>query len=561
MSCNDHNTVRSGRVVSLLRAFWLVATGMFAAPAALAIDSGDIVVVSLRGEVHVTINGAPRKMRAGGVLELPASIRTGRDGAIELRQGATSVSVGPETLLEFPALERRGAPVDRIVQPRGNAFYNIGKREGRKLRVETPYLVGVIKGTQFNVAARDDSTTISLFEGLLEVRAADDSAIVDLKAGEIAARRRGEQAISVSKMDGAQAPPSGARQQDAREDGELAADDSRPAPMRGSDLGHERNVLGGLIDAAHPGNAPIGVSAELRPGIAVSTDAAPDTSASVGISPVPADGADVGVSTAVSAGPVSADLGASPGADVATNINVGTGPVATDVSPSTSVDVGPGGADVEVSTSTQVSAGPAAVDVDTSTSVSTDATGVAVDLVNSVDVEAGPVTVDVDTSASVDAGGAGVATDVDASAAVDAGPVTVDVDTSTSVDVGGAGVSADVSADTGVDAGPLTTDVDTSVTVDASTGAVDAGVDTSVAAGDVQVPVGVETSVELSTGTVDLGLNVGGLDADLGVDLGAGDEQAADTGSSTETTTDTGNDGSTDVGGLLDGLLRRPGRR
>ena len=78
------------------------------------------------------------------------------------------------------------------MQPRGNAFYDIGKREGRKLRVETPYLVGVIKGTQFNVAAQDDSTTISLFEGLLEVRASDDSAVVDLKAGEIASRRRGD---------------------------------------------------------------------------------------------------------------------------------------------------------------------------------------------------------------------------------------------------------------------------------------------------------------------------------------------------------------------------------
>ena len=117
------------------------------------------------------------------------------------------MSVGPETLLEFPALEKRGAPIDRIVQPRGNAFYNIGKREGRKLRVETPYLVGVIKGTQFNVAAQDEATTISLFEGLLEVRATDDSDVVDLKAGEIASRKRGDKSISVIKMDAGKAPP------------------------------------------------------------------------------------------------------------------------------------------------------------------------------------------------------------------------------------------------------------------------------------------------------------------------------------------------------------------
>ena len=38
----------------------------------------------------------------------------------------------------------------------------------RKLRVETPYLVAVIKGTQFNVAVTGDTSTISLHEGVLE---------------------------------------------------------------------------------------------------------------------------------------------------------------------------------------------------------------------------------------------------------------------------------------------------------------------------------------------------------------------------------------------------------
>ena len=109
-------------------------------------------------------------------------------------------------MLEFPALEKRGAPIDRIVQPSGNVFYNIGKREGRKLRIETPYLVGVVKGTQFNVAAQDETTTISLFEGLLEVHAADESGVVDLRAGEIASRQREDKGVNVLKMDGPRRP-------------------------------------------------------------------------------------------------------------------------------------------------------------------------------------------------------------------------------------------------------------------------------------------------------------------------------------------------------------------
>ena len=141
---------------------WLFALAAWCAtPAAFALDTGDIVVANTRGEVFFTVRGAQTRLRAGSVLELPATLRTGRDGAVELRQGATSISVGPDTVLEFPALEKAGGPIDRVIQPRGNAFYSIGKRPGRKLRVETPFLVGVVKGTQFNVAAGDDATTMS----------------------------------------------------------------------------------------------------------------------------------------------------------------------------------------------------------------------------------------------------------------------------------------------------------------------------------------------------------------------------------------------------------------
>src|SRR5690554_7219392 len=103
MSRCHHNAAPAGRVVSWLRAFAVLASSL-AAPV-FAVDAGDIVVVSARGEVHATMNGAERALRAGTVLELPATVQTGRDGNVELRQGATTVRVGPGTLLEFPALE------------------------------------------------------------------------------------------------------------------------------------------------------------------------------------------------------------------------------------------------------------------------------------------------------------------------------------------------------------------------------------------------------------------------------------------------------------------------
>src|SRR6185503_11481786 len=202
----NHNRPATGNLVRSLMTLSMICVALCAAPPAFALDTGDIVISSLKGEVHVVMSGAERAVRAGAVLELPATVRTGADGAIELRQGATTVGVGPDTLLEFPALEKPGGPIDRIVQPRGNAFYSIGKRPGRKLRVETPYLVGVVKGTQFNVVAQEGATTISLFEGLLEIRSADDSDVIDLHAGEIASRSRADTDINVLKMSGDKAP-------------------------------------------------------------------------------------------------------------------------------------------------------------------------------------------------------------------------------------------------------------------------------------------------------------------------------------------------------------------
>lgn len=368
MSCNNHNTVTMSPVVRLLLALSLSLAALCVSPAAYALDSGDIVVTSLKGEVHVTVNGAARAMKAGGVLETPASIRTGRNGSVELKQGATTVSVGPETLLEFPALAQRGGPIDRVVQPRGNAFYSIGKREGRKLRVETPYLVGVVKGTQFNVAAQDDSTTISLFEGRLEVRASDDSDVVDLNAGEIATRKRGDKSISVIKMDG-KAPTNAPRPSSGGNGGGGDGDGSSPTrPVRadvdfvvvGSGV-NVSPVVSASVDTP-VGNTSANVALDVRANAAeLNTDARVGVSTPVGSVDVAAGvdvgssgvAVDVGANTAVDAGPVVADAAASAavGVDtggIAADVDAGATVAGVDAGVSTAVDVGAGAVDLGV---------------------------------------------------------------------------------------------------------------------------------------------------------------------------------------------------------------------
>jgi hypothetical protein len=529
---NHHNARAGISVVSVLRT--LVCVALFAATQAFAVDSGDIVVAAVRGEVHVTMNGAARGVRAGTVLELPASVRTGRDGHIELRQGATSVKVAPDTLLDFPALERRGAPVDRIVQPRGNAFYDIGKREGRKLRVETPYLVGVIKGTQFNVAAADEGTTISLFEGRLEVAAADGSSTVDLTAGEIASRKRGDAGINVLKMEATRSPAASSRQPAPGPGARDVVGDASGAPSTG-DRG-----TGGRGPGGEPGRFPVVSSVVAPPGLdeAVRPDVrTPVTAvqaegqASLGVNGVNVDAvASVNAPAVDGSSGVSVSVGNDASAGVASDARVDAGPATVDTSSSVSVDTGSGAASVAVDTATTVQS-PA-------------------------------VSVDVGAATTVDAGVTGVAVDVATETRVDAGPVDVAVDTTTSVDVSPGSGAVDVSADTNVDTGVISTDVDTNTSVDLGSGEVSAAVEAPTAVAGVDAPVAVETAVDVSTGSVDLGVSVAGADLGLGLDLGLGDsDPVTDTDGSTTTPTDTGTTDATDVGGLLDGLVRRPGQR
>jgi hypothetical protein len=449
-------------VVRGAAALWLALAALCAAPAAFAVDSGDIVVVSLKGEVHFTMNGAARTVPAGGVLEPPATLRTGRDGSVELRQGATTLSVGPETLLEFPALEKRGAPIDRIQQPSGNVFYDIGKREGRRLRIETPYLVGVVKGTQFNVAAQDESTTISLFEGLLEVRATDDSDVVDLKAGEIASRKRGDKTISVIKMDAGKAPPSGPRQPAGS-----GSNDGTPSPP--------------------PRTTPPGQGGE-----PVVVDHSPGSNLRV-----PSVVVTLEIPGAAEGGSTSIGTGAS--------VNLGNGELAVDA---------------------------------------------AANIANAADVQA---------NAALTVGG-GV--DVAADARIDVGPIADDVGSSVVADVAAGTVLTDTSA--GVDAGSLTTDLGAATDLDLGTGTVGATVDAGAGTPLAAVDAGASVAADVGAGTVDLDLTVAGADLDLGIDLGLGNDDPSTP--STDTTTTTGTDTTdtgtvVDVGGLLDSLLRRPGRR
>jgi collagen type III alpha len=189
--------------ISGLRRYALLALVPLWASGARADDPGaraPVVVSAVKGDVHVTSGARDIPLKAGVALDLPVSIRVGAHGALEMHQGATVVSAAANSQLQIPKATSSDQTLDKIVQSQGNVYYSVAKRPAHKLRIETPLLVAVIKGTRFNVSALDTMTTISLLEGSIEVHASDDSSVVDLSAGQMATRSRSQPAIRIIRM-------------------------------------------------------------------------------------------------------------------------------------------------------------------------------------------------------------------------------------------------------------------------------------------------------------------------------------------------------------------------
>jgi hypothetical protein len=432
---------------------------------AAAAELGDIRVVAVHGTVHATMAGVVTPLSADAILHLPAEIHTGADGAVELRQGATTVAAAADTELLIPESAAEDGLIERIVQISGNAFYNVSKREKSKLRVETPHLVAIVKGTQFNVAAQRDSATIALYEGQLEIHAADGSGIIDLHAGEIAIRRINEIGIRTLRTNGA------------------AADVRRGSAVASSAASSSEPATAGLSAASIESDG-----LDTRAATSEPTDRAP------AIAPTSLVGADLSApldAPALAAGPGGSllDLNAGDsgaGSDIQGAMNVGAAQAATDIA----ADLGIGGS-ANISVDAGIDAGPVATDIGGPVDMGSSGANISVD----AGIDASPVATDI--GAAVDIGGGGDA-QVAVDAAVGAGPALVDAGVNVGTDQIGA--SVDVGAGTGVAA-----DVglqDASVGADAQIGDV-VGVDVDLGGDDAGVEVDVGLGDESDEGVVD----------------------------------------------------------
>ena len=199
-------------VVRFLSAVLLACASLLAAPAAYAVDSGDIVVVSSKGEVHIT-DERRRAQRCAPAACSNCPLRSARAATATSscdREPPPSASA-PRRCSNSRRSRNAARPSIASSSRAATRSTTSASAKDASCASKLPTSSESIKGTQFNVASQDEATTISLFEGLLEVRATDDSDVVDLKAGEIASRKRGDKSISIIRMDAGKAPPTSSR--------------------------------------------------------------------------------------------------------------------------------------------------------------------------------------------------------------------------------------------------------------------------------------------------------------------------------------------------------------
>jgi hypothetical protein len=304
-----------------------------------------ISVTAVSGTVSVTMAGSATPVQPDATVSLPARIVTGDDGMLSLTQAGTNITIAADSDVEIPAEASDGQLIARLVQRRGNVFYDVAHREVGTLRVETPFLVAVIKGTQFNVAVQESSSTISLFQGRLDIRTPDGSNSVILNAGQIASRTNAGEAIRVIGMNDVrlEAPRTGdavARSAPASDDAIQPRVFAIPAGTRDTPAGAAQARLESVSSATDGGRPGPGVGAEVDLGAAGSVG----RSLHVGSGSPPVS---VGAGAGLAAGGAPASLGA--------NLNVGAG--SSGVSLGAGPGVGAGGVPASVGANLNVGAG------------------------------------------------------------------------------------------------------------------------------------------------------------------------------------------------------------
>ncbi len=177
-----------------------------AAAADPAVGAGAWLAEEVRGTVSVRTAGEAatgwQPLQAATPIAGQSEIATGSDGVAVLNNGVDHIRLAPNSRLVLPPDQDEGL-MTVIQQSLGKIFFSIGSRPDRSFEVDAPYLVVLVKGTQFTVNANYLGDSVAVTEGTVEVRTAagGNAAGTLIAAGQTARVGAGGSSIGVGPVE------------------------------------------------------------------------------------------------------------------------------------------------------------------------------------------------------------------------------------------------------------------------------------------------------------------------------------------------------------------------
>ena len=146
-----------------------------------------ITIKQIQGNAHYRAdeNQNWQKLNLNTRLVLPVELKTEAGAHLEIQQGETDIELRENTHLKLADSAHRGEGiVSKVFQWIGRAIYTVEK-ENSQFEVETPFIVSVVKGTQFIITSTKSDSLITVTEGVVEARNIKTNETRALKVGDM----------------------------------------------------------------------------------------------------------------------------------------------------------------------------------------------------------------------------------------------------------------------------------------------------------------------------------------------------------------------------------------
>jgi hypothetical protein len=134
-----------------------------------SVNASNWVVSKVRQPAVYSSDGkAWVKLDVGMTLPSSSWVNTGRGGRLVVKRGKEFIQFKPNTMAAIAKRDRAGKKT-LIRQKFGELLLDVETRKRKHLKVETPFLAAVVKGTRFSVKVGKKSAKLSVERGVVEV--------------------------------------------------------------------------------------------------------------------------------------------------------------------------------------------------------------------------------------------------------------------------------------------------------------------------------------------------------------------------------------------------------